>query len=173
MTARKVGKCEIKPVHKLLFKLVNKCLLPRFEIRHEATYLNLAMMEVLDQNRKINLPSLMIKHMTRAVDQEKWTHVLPYSFLLTRVFENFWVSLRTHKKWTNKDMFDEDTLNEYDYVARLTSTRSKSMVTNLLEELVAANDENKKMKEEIAFLNEENRRIKEENRRLKKEMKKV
>lgn len=60
---RKVGNGEMEPVDNLLFEFVNKCLLPRFEGRHKTTYLDLAMMQVLDQNRLINLPSLMIKHM--------------------------------------------------------------------------------------------------------------
>lgn len=45
MTARKVEKEEMKPFHKLVFEFVNNYLLPRSE-RHEATYLDLAVMEV-------------------------------------------------------------------------------------------------------------------------------
>lgn len=48
LTARKVGKGEIELVHKLLFEFVNKCLLPCSERRHEANYLDLAVIEVLD-----------------------------------------------------------------------------------------------------------------------------
>lgn len=33
----KVGKGEMKLVHKLLFEFMNNCLLPRSEKRHEAT----------------------------------------------------------------------------------------------------------------------------------------
>lgn len=81
MTARKVGKEEMEPFYKLLFKLVNKCLLSHSKRRHEEIYRDLAAMEVLDQNRPISLPSLMLKHMARPADQELGTHVLPYGFV--------------------------------------------------------------------------------------------
>lgn len=87
----------------------------------------------------------MLKHMEMATDQEKVTHALPYEFLLTKVFEHFIVPLRGPKKGTKKDMFDDKTLNECDCVSRPPGTRSKTMVTNLLEELATANDEKEKM----------------------------
>lgn len=127
----------MEPVHKLLFEFVNKCLLSRSERRHETSYLDLAVMEVMDQNRPINLPLLMIKHVARSVDKEKYTPTLPSRFLLTRVFEHFEVPLRGPKKGAKKYMFDEETLKECDFVARPPATKSKSMVTNLLEELIA------------------------------------
>lgn len=59
----------------------------------------------------------MNKHIARATDQEKGMHALPYGFLLTRVFENFGVSLRGHNKGTNKDIFYEETLKECDCIS--------------------------------------------------------
>lgn len=149
LTVRKVGKGEIDPVHKLLFEFLNNCLLPNSERRHEATYLDMVVMEVLDKNRPINLPYVMLKHITRVVDQERGTHVLPYGFLFTRVFEHFKVPLRSPEKGTKKDLFDEETLKECDCVSRPLGTKIKSMVTNLLEELVATNEEKEKLKEEL------------------------
>lgn len=61
----------------------------------------------------------MLKHMAKPPNQEKEMHVLPYGFLLTRVFEYFRVPFRGPKKETKKDMFDEEPLKEYGYVARL------------------------------------------------------
>lgn len=69
--------------------------------------------------------------MGRAVDKKKGHHALPYGSLLTRVFKNFGVPLRGPKKGTKKDMFYEETLKDYDCVARPLGTKSKSMVTNL------------------------------------------
>lgn len=56
-------------------------------------------------------------------------------------------------------MFYEETLKKYDYVTRPLGTKSKSMVTNLLEELTAASEEKEKMTEEISSLKKENRRL--------------
>lgn len=87
--ARNAGKGEMKSVHKLLLKFVNKCLLPRSERRHKDTYLDLELMEVFHQNSPINLPSPMMKYMARAADHENGIHALPYRFLLTSLFEHF------------------------------------------------------------------------------------
>lgn len=103
-TARKLGKGEMKPVHKLLFELVNKCLMLRSERRNEVTYLDITVMEFLDQNRPVNLPSLMNKHMARATNQEKGYSCSAILFFFTRIFEHFKVPLRAPKKGTKKDM---------------------------------------------------------------------
>lgn len=50
-------------------------------------------------------------------------------------------------------------MKKYDYVTRPLGTKSKSMVTNLLEELTAASEEKEKMTEEISSLKKENRRL--------------
>lgn len=69
--------------------------------------------------------------------------------------------LRGSNKGTKNDMFDEKTLRECD-IARLSGTKSKIMVTNLLKKLVVANEEKKNMGAEIVSLKEENMRVKEE-----------
>lgn len=82
------------------------------------------------------------------------------------MLEHFELLLRGPKKGTEKDMFDEETLKECKYFARPPGTTNKSMVTNLLEELATANEENEKMREEIPALNEKNKRL---NEKIKKE----
>lgn len=62
---------------------------------------------------------------------------------------------------TKKDIFDEQTLRKFYCVLRLPGTKSKSMITNALEVLVAANEEKETMKEEISSLKEEKMRQKE------------
>lgn len=63
---------------------------------------------------------------------------------MTRVFEHFKVPLRGPKMGSKKNMFDKETLKECDCVARPPGTQRKSMVTNLLEELVVANEKRRK-----------------------------
>lgn len=89
---------------------------------------------------------------------------MPYEFLLTRVFQHFKVPLRGPKKGTKKDFFDEGALKDCDCID-LGGTKRKRMVTNLLEELVATNEEKDKLKEENTSLQEENKRLKEEMKR--------
>nr|XP_033513699.1 uncharacterized protein LOC117278344 [Nicotiana tomentosiformis] len=72
--SHKVYKTDMTPFHKLLFQFVNSCILQRSESRHEATLLDMAMMEILDTGRPINLPSLMIQYMERAGDTSKPKH---------------------------------------------------------------------------------------------------
>lgn len=124
-------------------------------------------MEVLEYNRPINIPSLMLNYMARVSDQEQGTHALLYGFLLTRVFEHFKVPLRGPKTGKKKDFLDEETLKERDCIARPLGTKSKSMITNLLEELVVVIKEKAKRKEGIDSLKEENKRLKEEKKKEK------
>nr|XP_016435180.1 PREDICTED: nucleolin-like [Nicotiana tabacum] len=51
------------------------------EIRHEATLLDMEVMELLNTGRPINLPSLMIQHMARAANASKPKHDMPYGFI--------------------------------------------------------------------------------------------
>lgn len=74
---------------------------------------------------------------------------------------SFKVPPRGPKKGTKKDIFDEETIKKCECVARPPGTKSKSMVINLLEVLIIANEDSEKMKEEIVSLKEENIRLKE------------
>lgn len=47
LTAKKVIKGEMEPIHKFLFEFVNKCLSPRSQRRHEDTYLDMEVMKVM------------------------------------------------------------------------------------------------------------------------------
>lgn len=60
-----VLKGSMLPRHILMFELVRKVFLPRFERRHEAVRRDLCLMETLDSHQHVNLLELMIKHMTR------------------------------------------------------------------------------------------------------------
>lgn len=46
-------------------------------------------MEALDSHEHVNLPELMIKHMTRVINPDRGAHGLPYGYFLSRIFAYF------------------------------------------------------------------------------------
>lgn len=54
---------EMSSLHKLYFDVVHKVIILRKERQSEASYLDLTLIELLDKNVPINLPSLILKHM--------------------------------------------------------------------------------------------------------------
>lgn len=103
-------KGETHSIYKLLYEFVNKCVVPISKRRNEVTTLDLAVVEVLDTNMLLNLPSLMIMHMARIANPSKRNHALPYGFFLTQVFAHFKVPLGEGKKGTKNEIFDKSTL---------------------------------------------------------------
>lgn len=73
-------KKEMSPSHRLLFMFVMRCIIQRGEGRDEATSYDMAMMELLDREAEVNLPSLMIQYIERVVDPKQRPHSLPYGF---------------------------------------------------------------------------------------------
>ncbi|MCD7472228.1 hypothetical protein HAX54_013249 [Datura stramonium] len=57
------------------------------DLRHEATFHDLRLMEMLDTNHKDNLTLLVIKYMMRVMNPEWGAHGLAYGCLLTKVYE--------------------------------------------------------------------------------------
>lgn len=51
------------PLHKIYFDVVHKIILHKKVWKTEANYLDMALMELLDSEVKINLPGLLLKHM--------------------------------------------------------------------------------------------------------------
>ncbi|KAK6783974.1 hypothetical protein RDI58_017428 [Solanum bulbocastanum] len=149
---RKVFKGEMTPAHKLLFELVNKCILPRCERRNEANCLDMLVMDVIDQGMLVNLPSLMMKHMTRAAEGSL---ALPYGFWLTRVFIHFKVPLNVGKMGGKKDMISRSTLVECDLVPKALGSKSNSLITQLINELEEAKAEKAKVEAENVVLKAE------------------
>ncbi|KAH0742892.1 hypothetical protein KY290_030885 [Solanum tuberosum] len=149
---RKVFKGEMTPAHKLLFELVNKCILPRCERRNEANCLDMLVMDVIDQGMLVNLPSLMVKHMTRAAEG---SHALPYGFWLTRVFTHFKVPLNVGKRGGKKDMISRSTLAECDLLPKALGCKSNSLITQLINELEEAKAEKAKVEAENVVLKAE------------------
>lgn len=119
----------------------------------------MVVIEVLDKNRLLNLPSLMIKHMAKAVNPYKGTHALPYGFLLSLVFAHYKFYLEEGKKRTRKDMFGRKILEECDCLPKNLGSKSNSLITQLINELEATNEEKEKLNEEIALVKEENKQL--------------
>lgn len=60
---RRVLKSEMSPIHKLYFDVVHKILIPQNKHRTKSNFLDLILMELFDTKVKIDLPTLVIKHM--------------------------------------------------------------------------------------------------------------
>lgn len=86
-------KGEMKRSHKLLFQVMHKGAILRGERRHEAIYRDMGLMNALEQVDHINLPTLMIKHISRITDPKPCPHLLAYGNLLTIVFNAYNVPL--------------------------------------------------------------------------------
>lgn len=73
----------MNPIHKLFYGLVNESVLPKAKRRNEATALDLKVMEVLNKNMLLNLPTMIIKNMANATIHSKGKHGLSCRFLHT------------------------------------------------------------------------------------------
>ncbi|PHT58858.1 hypothetical protein CQW23_01221 [Capsicum baccatum] len=89
-----------------------KVLLPRSECRHEAGRHDLCLMEALDSHEFVNLPELMIKHMTRVINPDQGAHGMLFGYFLSRIFTYFEVSCGKGKACTKQEMIRASTLEE-------------------------------------------------------------
>ncbi|GAB2275474.1 hypothetical protein Dimus_010232, partial [Dionaea muscipula] len=91
MEAGRVKSSSMKPFQRFLHFFVMKNMLPRFKKRDTASFMDLTYMKYLTAVLPINLPRLMIRHVSYVISVPQ--HELPYGELLTRVFEAFEVPL--------------------------------------------------------------------------------
>ncbi|GAB2290969.1 hypothetical protein Dimus_025225 [Dionaea muscipula] len=108
MAARRVKSGELKPFQKFVHFLVMKNIVPRFGKRDTSSFLDLTYMDHLMSRRLVNLPRVMIRHMSYVISMKD--HELPYGDWLTMVFEAFGVPL-VDKKGEEPKRYDffEDT----------------------------------------------------------------
>ncbi|GAB2299637.1 hypothetical protein Dimus_033698 [Dionaea muscipula] len=108
MAARRVKSGELKPFQRFVHFLVMKNVVPRFGKRDTSSFLDLTYMDHLMSRRKVNLPRVMIRHMSYVIFMKD--HELPYGDWLTIVFEAFGVPL-VDKKGEEPKRYDffEDT----------------------------------------------------------------
>jgi len=81
------------PMHKLIFWFVIKNVIPRGQGPNFADAMDMCYTDLLDRGEQINLPAIMISHISRIANTAK-EHDLGYGFLLTLVFEHFGVPLQ-------------------------------------------------------------------------------
>lgn len=70
----------LKGQYQLYFEFVNKAFLPRTEKRTVATMVYLYLMEKLSVMVKINLPTLIMEHITKVFKIAEGKHGLSYDF---------------------------------------------------------------------------------------------
>lgn len=90
---RLVQKAEMSPMHRLLYWFVIKNIVPRGQGRNRADIMDMCLVDLLDSGSQINLPTLMISHISRMANTVK-EHDLGYGFLLCLVFEKLGVVLQ-------------------------------------------------------------------------------
>ncbi|GAB2299197.1 hypothetical protein Dimus_033269 [Dionaea muscipula] len=91
MEARRVKSVEMKPFQRFIHFLVMKNVVPRFGKRDTTSYMDLIYMDQLIARRLVNLPRVMMRHMSYVISVKD--HELPYGNSLTMVFEEFDVPL--------------------------------------------------------------------------------
>ncbi|GAB2294661.1 hypothetical protein Dimus_028857 [Dionaea muscipula] len=108
MKAGRVRSIEMKPSQRFIHFLVMKNVIPRFGKRDTSSFLDLTYMDHLMARRLVNLPRVMMRHMSYVISMKD--HELPYGDWLTLVFEAFGVPLVIKKgEEPKKYDFFEDT----------------------------------------------------------------
>ncbi|GAB2275450.1 hypothetical protein Dimus_010207, partial [Dionaea muscipula] len=105
--ARRVKSSEMKPFQRFIHFLVMKNVVPRFGKRDTSSFMDLTYMDYLMTRRLVNLPRVMMRHMSDVISMKD--HELPYGYWLTMVFEAFGVPLVDKKGEEPKryDYFEE------------------------------------------------------------------
>ncbi|KAG5632648.1 hypothetical protein H5410_004365 [Solanum commersonii] len=125
------------PLHRLLFGVVHKIVLPLKQKRTEANYLDLTLMELLLSKIQINLPALILSHIHGLCVFDKKERGLEYGFWLGMVFEHFGVPVREWQIQTIKDVLrvvDHETIPS-------TKRRANAPTQQLRASLIAKNEE--------------------------------
>ncbi|GAB2294899.1 hypothetical protein Dimus_029090, partial [Dionaea muscipula] len=91
METRILKSVEMKPFQIFIHFLVMKNVVPRFRKRDTTSYMDLIYMDHLIARRLVNLPRVMMRHMSYVISVKD--HELPYGDWLTMVFEEFGIPL--------------------------------------------------------------------------------
>ncbi|GAB2278921.1 hypothetical protein Dimus_013590 [Dionaea muscipula] len=106
--ARRVKSSEMKPFQRFIHFLVMKNVIPRFGKRDTSSFMDLTYMDHLMARRLVNLPRVMMRHMSYVISIKDLE--LPYGDWLTLIFEAFGVPLVIKKgEEPKKYDFFEDT----------------------------------------------------------------
>ena len=164
----------MRSLHKLLFEIVHKVILPKGHQRHIASIRHMGLMNALECKERIDWPTLIIKHLARIVDPKLGSHQLAFGNLLTRVFDAFEVPLGEGRILTREDMFTQTILAdcgipmESEQVVNV-SPRTSGPVAQLLRELKVEEEkyvtlelENQNLRAELHTSNAEIHRLKDQ-----------
>ncbi|GAB2295391.1 hypothetical protein Dimus_029564 [Dionaea muscipula] len=145
MEARRVKSGELKPFQRFVHFLVMKNVVPRFGKRDTSSFLDLTYMDHLMSRRLVNLPRVMIRHMSYVISMKD--HELPYGDWLTMVFEAFGVPLVDKKGEEPKryDYFEETFLTMCKLTRENGAEFERKMANRFLADLEKAKAENARL----------------------------
>ena len=86
----KISHNVLSPLHKLLYNVARRFILPRNSKRSEVSLRDATLIYCMDNQIKINFPSLMISHLSDCIEKK---NVVGYGGLLTWIFRKFGVPL--------------------------------------------------------------------------------
>ncbi|KAH0641808.1 hypothetical protein KY290_033422 [Solanum tuberosum] len=170
----RVDKGAMLPLHRLLFDVVHKIILPRKQKRTEANYLDLTLMELLLSRHPINLPQLMLFHIHSICVEDNKLHALGYGFWLGEIFEYLKVPIKVWEVQTTKDVLG--TVNHADVPApwrgeNAHMQRLRAQLTLKDEEITALRvSHNAAMDQLHVSYGLEHARLVEENAKLKEDL---
>lgn len=120
------------PLHQLYFDMVHKMITPQKERHIKANYLDVTLMELLDTEVNINLPSLILKQMQRGLIKDHQKVHVPYGFWFSSIFKDYFVFVQVWSLLKTKDI-----LGRLNYVALPVSVRQAGiLIQRLRNELV-------------------------------------
>ncbi|KAH0779492.1 hypothetical protein KY290_005919 [Solanum tuberosum] len=170
----RVDKGVMLPLHRLLFDVVHKIVLPRMQKRTEENYLDLTLMELLLSKIQINLPTLILSHIHGLCVFDKKERGLTYGFWLGMVFEHFCVPVREWKIQTIKDVLgvvNHETIPGTKRGANAHMQRLRASLTAKNEEITALQVSHSAVIDKLHIdYGLKHDRLAEENSRLKEEL---
>lgn len=118
----------LKGRYQLYFEFINKVLLPRYMKRSVATTVDLYLMEALRELESLNLPALMMEHITKIMTVKDGNHGLGYGYLLNKVFAHFRIKLDKGVLGIIKQAFPQNTSMECECIEVRTGNKANSQI---------------------------------------------
>ncbi|KAH0665553.1 hypothetical protein KY285_026759 [Solanum tuberosum] len=128
------------PLHRLLFDVVHKIILPRKQKPIKANYLDLTLMELLLSRQPINLPQLLLFHIHSICVEDNRLHVLGYGFWLGKIFEYLKIYVKVWEVQTTKDVLgtvNHDVVPALRRSSNASLQRLRAQITLKNEEIIA------------------------------------
>lgn len=100
----RVDKNVMSALHKLMFDVLHKMILPRQQRRTESNYLDLTLMKLQDSRIPINHTRLMMHHLLKIRRLDNKGHALAYRFWLGAVFEHLHLPIQIWQTQATEDV---------------------------------------------------------------------